>query len=297
MERRAGAMGLGLNAMTTGFEAAVSYDDLMHEGKPFIELRIDLKNPPDLVDLVGYFAAIASQFELYLRRSHPNLKGAARLFVQDIRQGSIIVELIPVIQPLIANMDTALIVDGFVQRVSGLLRKYIAGEKDEDASKGEINDLLATVRLIATNADATSTISSLDYHKTNKTTRLKMEFNTREAVAARDALQLQKATIDLPAFEASENKMMVFVQTTVKPSEVGKKTNLKGVIEAVSPKPLAITYETDLAREKVESEIREDEKNVYKKGFFVDFYTERFGGKPVAYRITTVRKIVPLPDD
>jgi hypothetical protein len=90
---------------------------------------------------------------------------------------------------------------------------------------------------------------------------------------------------------------MVFVQTTVKPSEVGRKTKLQAVIEAISPKPLGITFETDLARERIESEIREDEKNVYKKGFFVDCYTERLSGKPVAYRITAVRDIIPLPDD
>jgi hypothetical protein len=52
-----------------------------------------------------------------------------------------------------------------------------------------------------------------------------------------------------------------------------------------------------MARERIEDEIREDEKNVYKKGFLVDCYVEKFNGKPVAYRITQIHDIIPLPDD
>ncbi len=269
----------------------------MQEGKPFVELRICLKDPAELVALVGSFAAVANQFDLYLRREHPNLKGAARLFVQDIRKGSIIIELLPVIQPLIANMDNALIVDGFVRRFGGKIKQYIEGVRDETASKTDIKDLMGAVELIANDPDGKSAISSLEYHKTKTTTRLTMEFDTVQAKKARETLQLQKAAIDLPAYEMFENKMMVFIQTTVTASDVGRKTKLQAIIEAVHPKPLGITFETDMARERIETEIREDEKNVYKKGFFVDCYTERLNGKPVAYRITAVRDIIPLPDD
>ncbi|MGQ0456116.1 MAG: hypothetical protein ACT4OU_03530 [Hyphomicrobium sp.] len=283
--------------MTTGNQVAIGYHELMQEGTPFVELRICLTEPTELVSLVESFAAVANQFDVYLRREHPNLKGAAKLFVQDIRKGSIIVELLPIIQPLIANMDNTLIVDGFVRRFGGRIKQYIEGKKDDSATKGDIKDLMGAVGLIANDPDGKSAISSVEYRKTKTTTRLTMEFDTEGAKKARETLQLQKAAIDLPAYEVFENKLMVFVQTTVKSSDTGKKTNQQAIIEAIHPKPLGITFETDLARERVESEIREDEKNVYKKGFFVDCYTERLNGKPVAYRITAVRDIIPLPDD
>jgi hypothetical protein len=168
-------------AVSTGNGEYVGYHQLMEEGKPFIELRICLKDPADLVSLVGAFAAVASQFESYLRREHPNLKGAARLFVQDIRQGSIIVELIPVIQPLIANMDTALIVDGFVRRFGTQLKKYAQGIRDESATKGDIKDLMGAVTLIANDPDGKLIISSVEYSKTKATTKFKIEFDTEGA--------------------------------------------------------------------------------------------------------------------
>lgn len=283
--------------MQDGNEAHISYDALMQEGTPFVELKICLKDPAELLGLVASLAAVANQFDLYLRREHPNLRGAARLFVQDIRKGSIIVELLPVIQPLIANMDQVLIVDGFVSRFGGKIKQYIEGKRDDSATRSDIKDLIGAVELIANDPDGKSAISSVEYHKTKTTTRLKMEFDTAAAKKAKETLELQKAAIDLPAYESFENKLLVFVQTTVKPSEIGKKSRLQGVIEAIYAKPLAITFETDTARERIESEIREDEKNVYKKGFFVDCYTERLNGKPVAYRITAVREIIPLPED
>lgn len=194
-------------------------------------------------------------------------------------------------------MDTALIVDGFVTRYGGLINRYLAGDKDGNANKSTINDLLGQVTVIANDPDGKSAISSVQYHETKTTKRLSIEFDTTGAKTAKEILQIQKATLDLAAYEPIENKLLVFEQTSIRATETGKRTNLKGRIESVHSKPLPVIFETDLARERIESEIREDEKNVYKKGFFVDCYAERVSGRPVAYRITDVRLIIPLPED
>lgn len=219
------------------------------------------------------------------------------MYVRDIRHGSIVIELLPIIQPLMAYMDQALIVDGFVRRLGNLIKNYIGGVRDVTATGNDIRDLMSHVSLIANDSDGSSILSSVEYHKTKTTTRLKIQFDTQQAKKAKETLQLQKAAIDLPAYELFENKLMVFVQTSVKPSETGGKTRLQAIVDAVHPRPLGVTFETDMARERIESEIREDEKNVYKKAFFVDFYLEKHRGKPVAYRISVVRDILSLPDE
>jgi len=267
------------------------------ERTPFVELRIDLKDPAELSQLVGFFASIANQFDTYIRLEHPNLKGDAHLFVKDIRQGSIVVELVPVVLPLIENMDRLLIVDGFVRRLGGLLNLYTGGQRQDDLPKNEIKDLLNAVKLIANDPDGKSAISSMEYHETKTTKRINIEFDTLGAKTAEVTLQGQRAAIDLAAYEVFENKMLVFVRTSVKTSKTGERTDLKALIEAIHTKPLSVTFETDLARERIETEIKEDELNVYRKGFFVDCYAERLRGKPVAYRITAVRHIISLPDD
>ena len=278
--------------------ANLSYSRLMNDDTPFIELRICLGEPPELFALVSAFTAIGSQFDKYISREHPNLSGEARLFVKEIRKGSIIVELIPMILPLIENMDRALIIDGFVNRYGGILKRYIAGERVPDASRSDLKDFMGSVSVIATDPNGIAAISSAVYHETKTTKRVELEFNTEGARKARDTIESQRVEIDLPAYEKLERVLMRFFQSNLGNPTVGsKKTGERVVIEAISDKPLAIIYETDRAKERIKHETSEEEGNLYKKGFFVDCYVEKSSGKPVAYRITDVHEVIQLPDD
>ena len=274
-----------------------TYAELMEEGTPFIELRIDLEQPAALVDLVGAFAAVGNQFDEYLRKHHADLEGSAQLFVKQIRAGSIIVELIPMVQTVLQSMDSVLIVDGFVSRFRDLLAPYLQGSKAPDATKVEVRDILKIVRLIANDTSGNATISSAEYHRTKSTERVSIKWDTREAKQATAALERQRIEIDLPAHESFENVLMVLWQSNKKHPKTGKPTGEKAIIEAVSQRPLALIYESELAQERIKYETTEDERNAFRKGFYVDCMVERFDGKPVAYKITAVRNVIDLPDE
>lgn len=274
-----------------------TYADLMEEGAPFIELRINLEQPAALADLVGAFAAVGSQFDEYLHREHPDLEGYARLFVKQIRAGSIIVELVPILQTLVQSMDTVLIVDGFVNRFRGLLIPYLHGVKPPEATKSDVRDILRVVRLIANDTNGSAAVSSAEYHRTRNTERVSIKWDTKQAKQAAETLEQQRIEIDLPAHERFDNVLMVLWQSNRKQPKTGKPTGEKAIIEAISKRPLAIIYESELARERIKYETMQDEKNAFKKGFFVDCLVERFEGRPVAYKISAVRNVIDLPDD
>jgi len=218
--------------------------------------------------------------------------------VNEIRKGSIIMQLVPVIMPLIQTMESVLIVDGFVRHYGAALSIYLGGHVKTDATSSELKDFLGTVAIVANDPHGSSTIVSATYHKTKSTTHAEFQFDTQQAKVARDLIERQRIEIELPAFEERANVLLRFYQSNVGDTRVGsKKTGEKAVIEAVSPKPLAVVYETELAKEQIKHVTRADEKNLYKKGFFVDCYVERSRGRPVAYRIVAVREIIDLPDD
>lgn len=274
------------------------YNDLMEDGTPFIELRLCLAEPAELFALVSAFTAIGNQFERYLRESHPNLVGAAKLYVREIRKGSTIVELIPVILPLIENMDRILIVDGFVRRYGGVLQKYLSGNREETATKNDISDFMGQVGVIATDPNGTSTISSAVYNQTKTTKRIEIKFDTAGARKAKEALDKQALEITLPAFEEQKRVMMRFFQSNLSNPSVGSpRTGERVVIESVSSRPLALIYETDLAKERIKHETSADDGNLYKKGFLVDCFVVRSEGRPVAYRVTAVHEVFDLPGD
>ena len=277
--------------------AQATYAKLMSEGTPFIELRIYLSEPPDLLDLIGAFAAVGHQFEQYVARQYPKLQGEARLFVKEIRQGSIILDLIPHIPGLIATMDAVLIVDNFVTRYRGLLAAFIGGESPTSLSKSDTKDFLDTVRLVAKDKKGSAIISSAVFKQEGAEKHIEFQFSTQEAQQAQELLERKMIEHDRPIYETFQNVLMTFWQSNVADPPAGKKTTEKAVIEALHPKPLAITYETDEVRERIKYETREDERNLYQKGFFVDCHVERLRGRPVAYRITAVRDVIDLPGD
>jgi hypothetical protein len=277
--------------------APTTYADIMTDDVPYIELRIDLAEPPELFDLIGALAADGRQFDEYIARLHPGLAGEARLFVREIRKGSTILDLVPHIPALIATMDAVLIVDNFVTRYRGLLQAFVRGDTPKDIAKNDVKDFLDTVKLIAKDHKGKATITSAVFREEGSERRVELQFTTGEAQQARQLLERKTIEMESPIFETKENVLMAFWQSNLKDPKTGKPTGEKAIIEAVSSKPLAVIYETDSARQQIKRETEQGDRNLYKIGFYVDCYVERLRGKPVAYRVTAVRNIIDLPDD
>jgi len=270
----------------------------MTHGTPYIELRIDLADPPELIDLVGAFAAISNQFEQFIAREYSQYSGNARLFVKDLRHECIVLELIPQISALVVGgMDTLLIVDGFVTRFRSLLSAFIGGNPPPALPRPDVKNYLDTVRLLAKDKNGTARISSAVYRENGPERSIVFEFNNNEAKKAQEALERLTIEHDKPVQELKENVLMVFWQSSRQKTGPDKKTSHKGIIEAVSTKPLAIRFATEMTNEKFIFWINQSDKNLYKIGFYVDCYVDRLAGKPVAYNIFALRDWIDLPDD
>lgn len=274
-----------------------SYSQLMIEGRHYIELKLELSEPAELYDLVGAFTAIADQFEQYIRDEHPNLvDGKSRIYVKEIRAGSIIADLIPFIEPLIRNMDSALIVDDFIRRYGGMLQRLFRGDKVETATRNDLDDFMRQVAVIANDPDGKSAISSVEFHQTARTTRASVTFDTKEATRAQTVIESHRREIEAKAYEVHKNVLLVFWQSNVKDVETGRRSGERATVEAVSDKPLAVVYDSELAEARIKHETRDGERNLYKLGFYVTLRVEKLRGNPVAYRIEEVHDIIELPD-
>jgi hypothetical protein len=275
-----------------------TYSELMVEGKSYIELRLELSEPAELFDLIGAFTAIANQFERYLREDYPNLVDVdSRIYVKQIRAGSIIADLVPFIQPLIQNMDSALVVDGFVRKYGGILTRLFRRQPVPEAKKSDLEDFMKQVAAIANDPNGSATISSAEFHQTKNQIRASVSFDTKDAKKAQQEISDHIKEIELKAYQLEENVLMVFWQSNLKQVEKGKKSGEKAIIEHISEKPLAVIYDSDLAEEKIKHETTQGERNLYKLGFYVTCRVEKVAGKPVAYRISHVHSIIDLPDD
>ena len=275
-----------------------SYAQLMDEQRPYITLTLDLRDPIELHDFVDLFASIGSQYERYLKTEYPDAKGEARIFIHEIRKGSIIADLFPGgLGDLIKYMDDVLIVTGFSYLLAKTIKVYLAGKRNPNATKSDLKDYLGIVRAVADDSDGKAVIETTTYKEGLLSREVVFTFNTQEA---RDtAKHIEDHRQDLERVTAADHSrvLMVFKRSDVGDVAVGKRSGERVIIEEISETDFALVYASDLAEERIKHEIRETEDNIYHKGFVVDVNVRFRGGKQVAYAVTNVHQVIDLPRD
>ncbi|MFD0988217.1 hypothetical protein [Methyloligella solikamskensis] len=276
---------------------AASYSQLMGEEPAHITLKLCTSEPIEVGDFVAAFASLSSQYDRFIRASYPDLAPEAEMFVSEVRKGSVIAELIPFWPSLIATMDQALILEHFIRLYGSRLTTYLHGKTEADISKSELKDFMGEVSAIARDPDASAELEAVQYEDGKKQITASIKFRTPEAKLALKTIEAQKREIEKSTHADHSKVLMVFEQSNVKDTAIGKRTGEWVKIEDVLDRPLPLIYVSEMAEERIKHEIREADDNVYKKGFVVDVNLETKGGKPVAYRVTDIHQVIDLPDD
>jgi hypothetical protein len=267
-----------------------------------IVLKLSLSQPAQLNDFVSAFTSLANQYRKYMRSEHPNLNSEAEIYVKQIRQGSIVADLIPVIVPglgaALAAMDSAIIVEDFIKRYGTRLSAYFEkGGRDDTANNSDLKDLLGSVATIANDPNGSAELSCVEWEDDHRGVRATITFNTREAKRATEEIDSHKKEREIRGDADYHRVLMTFHQSNIKEQTMGRRTGEWVKIENIQEKPLPLIYASSLAEQKIKYEIREGIENIYKRGFIVDVNVEIKGGKHVGYRVTHLHQIIDLPDE
>jgi hypothetical protein len=270
-----------------------------------IVVKIKVERPIDLGDFVSAFTSVASQYDKFIREKHPELTPEARIFVSDVRRGSIVASLIPFLtQDLIAGVYSVIepieqiaVTHEFIRRYGAKLKAYFRGGRDKDATKSDLKDLMGAVAPIANDPNGRATVEAVAFEDGKRKIKAAIKFGTPQARRAVEQLEKHRDQIEHRTHADYERALMTFKQANVKGTPVGKRTGEWVQIETISDKELPLIYASDLAERRIKHEILEAEDNVFKKGFVVDVNVETRGGRPVAYRVTNLHQVIDLPDD
>jgi hypothetical protein len=270
-----------------------------------IVITLSTKRPIEVGDFVAAFTSVANQYEKFIKERHPDLSGEAQIFVKQVKKGSIIAELIPFIQHALLNMQSAisgmdqiLIVDEFVKKYGGALKKYFRkGGKDESATKSDLKDFMGAVTAIANDPDGKASIKSVAFEDGKRKIKAKVEFDTKQAFRAVEQIEGHRRILELRSNADHQRVLMQFRQSNVKNLPVNKRTGEWVTIDTISDRELPLIYASDLAEQRIKHEIVQADDNVYKKGFVVDVNVQSKGTKPVAYRVTNLHQVIDLPND
>ena len=273
----------------------------MERGLPYIEMRVEVDQPLELGDFVGAFTALGAEFERYMKERESGSDQHAKLYVREIRQGSIIADLIPwlaLLPQVTGAMEQVLAAEDFVKRYGSRLLAYRrVGGRVEDVTKSELDDFSRQVAAIANHPKSRLTLAAINIENGEHKVRAAFEFDTGEARVIQEQVEIHKYEIEHQGGKVHERELMIFTRSDVRTTALGKRSGEQVRIENISHRAVPIIYASDLAEEAIKYEITEAEDNVYKKGFVVDVAVETRKGRVAAYRIMHLHQVIDLPDD
>lgn len=273
------------------------YSELVAENNEYLTVTLDLVEPVEIEDFSALFAGMGGQFDRYLAEHHPKLKGKARMFVKEVREGSIMFDLIADIKDMIGYIDNALIVGSFAALFSKRVRNLMMGKFITGASKGDVAEIGKTIKAVSRDAGGEMKIEKVAYEKGIWSKKLLLTFDTSQARKAEETLAAQKKALDAVEHVDYSRVLMVFERSRKSDTELQKPTGELVVIEEAGEKPKALIYGSDLVEQKIKHEIREADDNIYKKGFIVDANVRLRSGRVIGYVVTAVHQIIDLGDD
>lgn len=268
---------------------------------PHIILTLDTKEPIELGAFVGAFTSLANEYDRYIRATEPDLAGEADMFVQEIRSGSIIVDLVPYLAyaaPFIDSLEKALILEKFVRTFKERFEALLHNKKTKATpqTRSELNDWADAVKAIATDSRGSAKLEAAIFEDGKKKIRAVFKFNTLEAIKVSRIVEVRQKELEKTEHADHSRVLMRFTRSDIGTVNVGKPSGERVKIEEISDRPLALVYGSQLAEERIKHEIREADENVFKKGFIVDVNVKSTGGRPVAYAITNVHQVIELPE-
>ena len=281
-------------------------DQHLDESGDRVIIELDPKGLIELNELTGSFAALARFYERHYRPE--GATPAPKLFVSRMETGSIIAEIVPlavIVGAVIYTMDSGIIVADFTRRLWRGIKAFSASASDippaERPSRDDARDLQDFVRPLTGKNGAALGI---------KHARLAMRDGSRTTVAEYifDETELNRAainmerTLELPETPTVKERqtlftevMLFFEQASRAPGKAQGRTGDKGVVPAVTDKPLPVYFRK--GADDLKDQMVRGEENPITSTYVVDVYVQYVGDEPKGYIVTNIHKIIPTDDD
>lgn len=257
---------------------------------PMNSFRIHLENksPLELSDFNKSLLAVGNQFEVFANENGNFEKSDVKLYVQQVSQGSIIVDLVEFatagLIPIVAN--TNLIVD-FANHLKNIYDYFKEGKGEKPKlTISECKDLYDIVNPVAKDVNSKVTFSIVNNGNNNITPVFIMD--SISSNASQNKLKNEIAALQTKEYQNIIHTAQLLTMFQVR--GINNKKGNKGIIEALLDKPLNIVFES----EEIKKEILHSDLNPLKTAYIVDVVIQNANTKPFAYKIIKLHETLPL---
>lgn len=263
---------------------------------PRIVVVIDNSDPVDLLDFTSSLTGLAKEHEARMRADNPGLDvEETRLLIMEVRKGSIVLEMLPALAPIVSTMEITNTAVSFVEHFARLAgRLKIPGGRLEDPTTAQLKNITDAVQTVARDSNG-----SLRLEARYKNGKVLQEFvvEKRDAITIEANSIAQRHELEQARSVTYPRVLMRLHQSSVENLRIGKRTSEKGIVESIDATPRTLIYASDLAGQRIKDEILKADGNPFQKGFVIDLDVQTVGGRPRVYRVVEVYDVIDLDDE
>ncbi|MCC3159677.1 hypothetical protein LJ737_20720 [Hymenobacter sp. 15J16-1T3B] len=253
-----------------------------------LTVTINNTTPIELLDLSDSLQSLGRQYVRYLTKHNIRVPDEARLYVQEIRKGSVVVELSDLMLPaavLFSNPEHFNNLVDFSKNLRDIYRYFtgLGPKPKEDLKEADLRNYSNVLQPVAKDAGA-----NIDFSGTFQNSPIVVfNLNSMEANAAQNGIEreIQRLrTVEVGGY----HQKVVFYWHTLK-NEQNNAAGDRGIIESLSPSPVKVVFAQEGLKQTIAFMAN---KNPMLAGFVVDVHVETVQGKPVLYNIVAFHDVV-----
>jgi hypothetical protein len=265
-----------------------------------LTLVINNSKPIELSAFVGAFTSLAVEYRKSVR-SNDDLENDATIYVKEVRSGSIIADLIPMVAPALpiiaSHAEQIWQAVEFVDKWADRIKKLSQGVIPDGFGKSDLKVFMDATTAIAQDPNASSRLEAATFEDGKRQVKASFQFQTLEAQAAVKTIDAEYTRIESQSNHTAVRVLMTFTRSDINDAPTDKRSGERVVIRELSDRELPLIYASELSEQRIKHEVREADDNIFKKGFVVDVVVLKKGERPVAYKVTSVHDVIDLPED
>jgi hypothetical protein len=248
-----------------------------------VKLTVEIKNqhPVELVDLTQSLLSFADEYKRYFSKNEdPCVAEDVRLYVKEMRSGSIIADLVanaPYALPMIENANT---IFEFVSYLKGAT-DYLLGKSTEKPplEKANYENFVRILEPVSKDNGSQLNIGAININNVNAPVTINI--NSLESNAAQNAARRELDALKEPSTGIHEKVLLYWYQARNDPrSDRGD----RAIIESIASNPVKVIF----VNESIKAKILSSSENPFTLAYVVDVAVETIKGKPALYRILDI---------
>src|ERR1035438_647675 len=248
-----------------------------------VKLTVEIKNqsPVELVDLTESLLSFADGYKRYFAKNDdPIVAQDVRLYVKEMRSGSIIADLIaqaPYALPLIENANTVFEFIEYLKRATD----YLLGKSREKPAleKANYENFVRILEPVSKDSGSQLNIGAININ--NPQAPITINLSSLESNAAQNAARRELEALKEPVTGMHEKVLLYWYQARNDPrSNRGD----RAIIESIASGAVKAVFANESIKAKILSE------DLFNLAYVVDVAVETIKGKPALYRILELHR-------